>query len=426
MGGNRGCLRFRCEAMRPLAVRFLLSNNLPVSISRGTATLASALVQRGVEATVVFPLVDWLDYKLFQISRGTLRRKLVGSARLLLEFLWQCCRRRPWCGYRYYGADRRIRSIRYLLTPPWSEGQAGEVTIVQHPYVLQHSMRRLDDLRANIVCMVRNNYELEMQNPVPEQAAWKRHCVATERMLAAPRVAVSERSRAAAERLGIRVDQVITNGIDLQRFQPAVRTPDKRRRIVTLSCATHPQKGQVVGVEACRMLRDACGEAISLRALGDALPAFTSLFDRCHGYLHGEDYVRALQETDIFVYPSLFDGFPAPPLEAMACGCAVVTTAVEGVTEYAVDGDNCLVCPPGDASALAAAVQRLLLDEPLRARLQRNGPATAQAYRIERIAEEWLAFLQELNGRPSGNAPSPSDKEPSWQDAAAPGFARGS
>jgi len=131
-------------------------------------------------------------------------------------------------------------------------------------------------------------------------------------------------------------------------------------------------------------------------SLGYVLPEHAALFDYNYGFLHGEAYVQALQQTDIFVYPSLYDGCPSPPLEALACGCATVTTMVGIVSQYAVDGENCLLCQPGDATELAQAVLRLLTDTALRERLYRSGPRTAEAFGIHRVTSQLLEFLVDL------------------------------
>ena len=96
---------------------------------------------------------------------------------------------------------------------------------------------------------------------------------------------------------------------------------------------------------------------------------------------------------DIFVLPSRVEGFPLPPLEAMACGCAVVVTACGGVSDYAQDGVNCLVVPPADPHALAKAVWTLCQDPPLRGRLSEEGLKTARRFERTRMAERFLDLL---------------------------------
>jgi glycosyltransferase involved in cell wall biosynthesis len=90
------------------------------------------------------------------------------------------------------------------------------------------------------------------------------------------------------------------------------------------------------------------------------------------------------RSVDIFVFTSLEEGFPAPPLEAMACGAAVISTRCGGVEEYAEDGVNALLVPVGDPPALARAIDRAAADPDLRARLAAAGVRTAAAWTRER------------------------------------------
>ena len=74
----------------------------------------------------------------------------------------------------------------------------------------------------------------------------------------------------------------------------------------------------------------------------------------------GEDIRRVYSGLDIFLFTSRLEGFGNPPLEAMACRTAVVSTSVGGVPDYSVDGTNILLAPPGDVSALTARVAELV------------------------------------------------------------------
>jgi glycosyltransferase involved in cell wall biosynthesis len=69
---------------------------------------------------------------------------------------------------------------------------------------------------------------------------------------------------------------------------------------------------------------------------------------------------------DVFCLPSLSEGLPTVVCEAMACGRAVVATAVDGTPEIVDDGATGLLVPPRDAQALATALDRLLGDEAMR------------------------------------------------------------
>ena len=80
----------------------------------------------------------------------------------------------------------------------------------------------------------------------------------------------------------------------------------------------------------------------------------------------------------------------------LASGAALVTTAVGGVKEYAVHGENALVCEPGNAAALREQVLRLVRDRALRDRLKTNGLQTASSFSVEHSAERLLEFLREV------------------------------
>jgi glycosyltransferase involved in cell wall biosynthesis len=78
---------------------------------------------------------------------------------------------------------------------------------------------------------------------------------------------------------------------------------------------------------------------------------------------------RVYLDHDILIWPSLREGYGLPPVEAMACGCAVATTANGGSDEFAAPGRTALVSAAGDVDALAASVVRLATDPPMRRRL---------------------------------------------------------
>jgi len=102
------------------------------------------------------------------------------------------------------------------------------------------------------------------------------------------------------------------------------------------------------------------------------------------GYVPEADKAALFTGADLFVYPSRYEGFGLPVLEAMACGVPVVTTTGGSLPEVA--GDGALLVDPGEPDLLAAAMARLLGDPAARARLVRRGRARAAAQTWERCA----------------------------------------
>jgi glycosyltransferase involved in cell wall biosynthesis len=106
---------------------------------------------------------------------------------------------------------------------------------------------------------------------------------------------------------------------------------------------------------------------------------------RLAGYVPEQDKAALLSGADLLVYPSRYEGFGLPVLEAMACGTPVVTTTGGSLPEVA--GDAALLVPPGDPQQLAAAVVKLLGDQAARADQARRGRARAAAFTWERCAD---------------------------------------
>lgn len=115
------------------------------------------------------------------------------------------------------------------------------------------------------------------------------------------------------------------------------------------------------------------------------------------GTVSDEDLVVLYNVADVFVFPSLYEGFGFPLLEAMACGTPVVAGNTSSVPE--VVGDAGLLVNPRSPEAIADAVRRVLADGDLAEDLRRRGLARAQTFTWERTARETLAVYETLLAR---------------------------
>jgi len=111
------------------------------------------------------------------------------------------------------------------------------------------------------------------------------------------------------------------------------------------------------------------------------------------GWVDRERLRSLYQGAQIFVYPSRYEGFGIPPLEAMACGAPVIATRTGAIPDYA-DGAALLV-NPGDRDALRDAMVRLLRDPQLRKDLAARGVERAKQYRWDRSAQLMSELLAE-------------------------------
>lgn len=112
------------------------------------------------------------------------------------------------------------------------------------------------------------------------------------------------------------------------------------------------------------------------------------------GYVPDADLPVLYNAADLFVYPSLLEGFGFCALEAMACGTPVVTSNVTSLPE--VVGDAAITLDPTDEEALGRAIHRALTDAPLRTRLREAGLARAALFSWERTAAETLAVYRKV------------------------------
>jgi glycosyltransferase involved in cell wall biosynthesis len=111
------------------------------------------------------------------------------------------------------------------------------------------------------------------------------------------------------------------------------------------------------------------------------------------GYLSEEDKVALLSGATALVYPSRYEGFGLPVLEAMACGTPVLTSSVSALPEVA--GDAAVLVDPERVEAIAEGIEGLLRDEGLRDRLRTAGLARAARYSWDRTARSTAAVLRE-------------------------------
>lgn len=111
------------------------------------------------------------------------------------------------------------------------------------------------------------------------------------------------------------------------------------------------------------------------------------------GYLSDDDLCALYSSCRIFIYPSIYEGFGLPPLEAMACGAPVITTSIPSIMEVA-EGAACLVAP-ASVDDLAQSIISLLRDEKERQRLSSNGLKRAREFSWDRTAQLMLGVYRE-------------------------------
>lgn len=118
--------------------------------------------------------------------------------------------------------------------------------------------------------------------------------------------------------------------------------------------------------------------------------------DRIHfpGFIATEDMAAVLTAARVFVWPSLWEGFGLPPLDAMACGIPVVTSSISSLPE--VTGDAALLVDPLDVAAIGAAMKRAAHDEELRTKLRTAGLSRAKQLTWRKTVEMTAAVYRRV------------------------------
>jgi glycosyltransferase involved in cell wall biosynthesis len=176
---------------------------------------------------------------------------------------------------------------------------------------------------------------------------------------------------------------VVKHGIDTSRFRsrPKRSAEDGIIRVVTYS-RPDKWKGFADAFAAMQELMKRHPNRIEWHVYGFPHPALgpdnSQAPYRFHGTLGHEELSRLYAESDIVLCPSWYESFPLPPIEAMACGTAVITTPL-GTEDYAIDGHTAIVVRPRCISDFVIALDGLMRLPELRERLARNGRAMAES-----------------------------------------------
>ncbi|MBI4485897.1 MAG: glycosyltransferase family 4 protein [Acidobacteria bacterium] len=168
-----------------------------------------------------------------------------------------------------------------------------------------------------------------------------------------------------------------------------------------------PHKNLERLIDAFHTVRNRGLGHLKLVMIGDEISKYAALRRAVHqhqlhkyvrflGYLPEETLAVMYRLAGVFVFPSLYEGFGLPPLEAMASGTPVVTSNVSSLPEVA--GDAAVLVDPYDPHAIADGVERVLTDETLRRDLRRKGLARAKQFSWEDSVRRVHDIYNEVGG----------------------------
>ena len=188
----------------------------------------------------------------------------------------------------------------------------------------------------------------------------------------------------------------IPNGLDFETFGLDVPPESRQPSKVLMLYQENKWKGSEDGLAALERVKKSNPELeVTLfgvkRPLTVPLPAWVTFVENPSRLVLRNLYNQAAD----FVAPSWGEGWGLTACEAMQCGCAVAMTAVNGHTEFGIDGVNALMSCEKSPEALALNIERLILDSKLRLRLSRQATETVRQFTWDRATDAIEAFFQD-------------------------------
>ena len=367
--------------MSGLTIAHLIESDGPGGAERVVVQLATALQAAGASNVVFLPAN----------GEGWLARELEGSGVAIEYFhidrpLSPACARSLVASFRHHGVtvahSHEFSMAVYGAWASWRAGVPHVITMHGRRYYAERFRRRLA-MRAAIAASGRT---VAVSHPL---------------------------ARALSRDLFVRGSQiaVVPNGVSPA---PASAATSLRRelqlepdaRLLVAVGNLYPVKGHAHLIDALALLarrHPTLHLAISGRGdLRDELRARAGaqgVLDRVHLLGLRGDIPAILAAADVFVLPSLSEGLPLALLEAMFAGCPIVASDVGEVSVALAGGDAGILVPPGDAHALAPAIDGLLQSTDRAKQLGERAARRARAeYHVSRMVERYVVLYEQLTG----------------------------
>jgi len=349
----------------PLKITFLLPN---INLRGGTRTVleyADRLVQQGDEVTVVFPT----------------RLKRLPLLLNEVEYLWRAPHKLLF-GRWWFSTSARVLAVPGLDARYIPRGDVVVATAWQTArWVAGYPADRGE----------KYYFVQDVETYTHARDAAATYALALRRIVTSPWI----REQLLA-RFGATVHALVPFGPDLDLYRPGDAAPRSGPLTIGTLYDKSRRKGFDLAARVVERLREQ-GVDFGFHVLGTdrrapGVPRFASL----HARIPPAETPAFYRSCDVWLCASRSEGFYLPGLEAMACGCALVTTQIGGTVYYAIPGETASVCAPGDEDALLAALGAVARDATLRQRLAAAGAAYVRRYDLAAAARH---FRDALHGQ---------------------------
>ena len=306
------------------------------------------------------------------------------------------------------GQSRALSLLRAAASPRWLRDEIPQsLNVMHYPVVVPLPRSRLpsiitlQDVQHHDRPEFFSRAERAYRSVAYDRAARRADFVVTGSETAKRRI---------VEMLGIHPSRVhaFLHGLDHDRYFPGVVTTDEPllkplalpARFILYPATLLPHKNHRRLVEALSLQGD---RGLSLVLTGETFGRWESLERHTRslglsgrvrhlGFVQGELMAALMRRAEALVFPSMYEGFGFPPLEAMACGCPVACSDRGSLAE--ICGDAAFIVDPEDPVSIADGIGRLLGDDALNARMRERGVRRARAFSWRRSAEAHMGLYR--------------------------------
>lgn len=196
------------------------------------------------------------------------------------------------------------------------------------------------------------------------------------------------------ENLGLKPCPVVYNGIDLNKFKVDLKVERNKYTCLMLNHSLK-KKGIKEGIEAFEKARKRVPQ---LKLIMFGLSDSTNLPDyiEYHQNPSHEELVKLYSSANIFIFPSLEEGWGLTPIEAMACGCVVVGTNTGFTLDIGKNRTNMMISPPGNVQLLSENIVNVIKDNCLSEYVRSNARNTVQYLEWEKSGKRFEEVLKDF------------------------------
>lgn len=191
---------------------------------------------------------------------------------------------------------------------------------------------------------------------------------------------------------------IVHPGVDHNIFK-SINLKPKAELNISLFGRIHPMKGFQDFIKAWNLLSNEVKSLVSNIYIisHDDLSKFDTTDYKIFIPKSDNDIVSILNSSHIFVSTSWWEGFGLPPLEAMACGCAVISSDSGGIREFGINNKNCLIYEPQNFKELAEKLSILIQDESLRFNLSKNASMDSLKFNWVNSGKQLIDVISQIN-----------------------------